>query len=44
MFPNSIAGLRGEELNKIMDSARYSYTKHRFDVAMEGMKNEWVES
>jgi hypothetical protein len=30
--------LRGEGLNKFMDSTSYFYPRHGFDVAMEGTK------
>ena len=34
------AGFRGPELKKYMDEASYSYTKHGFNVAMDGLKRE----
>jgi hypothetical protein len=34
------ARFRGEELKKFIDSASYSYTKSRFDLAMASLKNE----
>ena len=40
------AGFRGEDLKKCMDNAAYSFTRDKFDAAMEELKKQcepaWV--
>ncbi|KAE8820464.1 hypothetical protein D1007_01612 [Hordeum vulgare] len=39
-----IAGFRGEDLKKCMDNANYAYNQHKFNIAMNDLKNESEEA